>query len=414
MGEVSTKKLRIAVFHLGFFFSGGGEKLVIEEAKGLKEKGHSIDIFVPVLDSKRCFPDLIRKVEVKKLFPSPSFNFPLRDFISITCSVFLTPLTFWRFRNYDIFFGANQPGPLICWFLAKILGKPYVIYLAQPTRIIYPRTIDLERGFGKGSFNLFYLFTKIFYPIIRKLDELSIREANTILANGDYMSNVLEKVYQISPSSCPAGCYPAIKLTPAVSRFGGEIKFGRKRIKKPYILLTNRHFPQKRFDYIISSLPFILKKIPEVCLVITGSKTFYTSYLKTLTTQLGIVDKVIFLGLVKESQLATLYTNAAVYVYTAPEEDFGMGIIEAMAAATPVVAWRSGGPSTTVLHGETGFLAEPFDMSDFAGRVTQLLKDRRLNRELGRKAWRRAFDFSYKIHIDKLEKALLSPFKPPN
>lgn len=408
MGETTTKKLRIAIFHLGFFFSGGGEKLVIEEAMGLKGRGHEVDIFAPVLDPKRCFPDLIRKVGIKKLFPSPSFNFPLRDFISITSSVFLTPFSFWRFRNYDIFFGANQPGPLICWILSRMLNKPYVIYLAQPTRIIYPRKIDLEEGFGKGSFNLFYLFTKIFYPIIKKLDEISIKNAKIILANGDYIAEVLSNKYHIRPISCPAGCYLTRRSALAFSRFTGGVKLNFKIIKKPYILLTNRHFPQKRFDYIITSLPFILKKIPSATLVITGTQTFYTHYLKMVAGQLGIEDKIFFLGLVKETQLTELYKNAAVYVYTAPEEDFGMGVIEAMGAGCPVVAWRNGGPSTTVIHGETGFLAEPFDVSDFANCVIRLLKDQNLNREFGRKAWERAFDFSYKIHVDKLEKAFLA------
>lgn len=406
---MSKRRLNIAIFHLGFFFSGGGEKLVLEEAQGLRRRGHRVDIYAPVVDSKRCFPDLLAETEVKKLFPSFTFYYPLRDFIAITGSILLTPLLCWKFRKYDVFFGANQPGPLICWLLGRILKKPYVIYLAQPTRVLYPRKIDRELGFGKGSFDLFYLLAKFFYPVIKKLDEQSIKNANFILANGEFIAEVLEKTYGVKVICCPAGCYPA-RSSLAVSRFRGEI-VSRRRIKKPYILLTNRHFPQKRFDYIISALPFILKEIPEVCLVITGGQTAYTSYLKALVGQLGIAKKVFFLGIVSEEKLTELYKNAAVYVYTAPQEDFGMGVIEAMAVGLPVVAWNSGGPATTVLHGKTGFLAQPFDVTDFSSRVTQLLLDKSLNRALGRNALRRASDFSYEKHVKSLEQVLFSAFR---
>lgn len=401
------KKLKIAIFHLGFFFSGGGEKLVLEEARGLKRKGHDVDIFAPVVDSRRCFPDLLKKISIKKLFLPLPFYFPLRDFIAITASIVVVPLTFWRYSKYDVFLGANQPGPLICFILSKILGKPYIIYLAQPTRIIYPRDVDREVGFGKGSFDLFYTITKIFYPIVKQIDELSIKNASKILANGDYISGILEKTYSVKVVSCPAGCYPEDKSFPQINRFRGKLVVGKRKIEKPYILLTNRHFPQKKFDYIISSLPFILKKILNVRLVITGGETFYTFYLKALAGQLGIESYVYFLGLVSEAKLAELYKNAAVYVYTAPQEDFGMGVIEAMAAGTPVVAWRSGGPSTTVVHGKIGFLAKPFDLADFTKKVIMLLKDRKLNRKFGKQAKKRSWDFSYQRHIASLEKVLL-------
>ena len=54
MGET---KLRIAIFHLGFFYSGGGEKLVLEEIRGLRALGHEVTCFAPYVDRERCFPD---------------------------------------------------------------------------------------------------------------------------------------------------------------------------------------------------------------------------------------------------------------------------------------------------------------------------------------------------------------------
>ena len=56
---MKRKKLKIAIFHLGFFFSGGGEKLVLEEAEELIKRGHDVSLFAPVIDRIDCFPDII-------------------------------------------------------------------------------------------------------------------------------------------------------------------------------------------------------------------------------------------------------------------------------------------------------------------------------------------------------------------
>lgn len=404
---MKKNKIKIAIFHLGFFFSGGGEKLVLEETAELTKRGYEVSLFAPVVDKKDCFPDLIRDVRVHSLFLSFPFKFPLRDLIAITGAVFLTPLTFFRYRKFDIFFGANQPGPLICFFLAKILHKPYVIYLAQPTRLIFPRKIDLEEGFGKGSFNIFYLLTQLFRPLIVFLDRISIRKANAILVNGSYMSGVIEKVYGVKTIVCPAGCHPQGKLPEYSARWQRELKIKNVIIPKPFLLVTNRHFPQKRLDYAIRTLAEIDKKSVDAFLIITGAPTAYTLELKNLVQKLNLQKRVYFMGLVSEEELKELYSQAAVYLYTSPEEDFGMGVIEAMGAGTPVVAWNKAGPSTTIINGKTGFLVKPYSQKEFVQRILNLLNDKKKNFQYGTNALSHVKEnFDYRRHNDLIEKTL--------
>jgi len=106
--------------------------------------------------------------------------------------------------------------------------------------------------------------------------------------------------------------------------------------------------------------------------------------------------------------LRRVYLNAALYVYPSPEEDFGMGIVEAMAAGTPVVAWANGGPTVTVKDHETGYLVTPYDTDEFAERMLQLVSSHALEERMGRAAHRRAAEFfSYDLHNDSLAQALL-------
>src|SRR2546429_1118096 len=129
----------------------------------------------------------------------------------------------------------------------------------------------------------------------------------------------------------------------------------------------------------------VRKRHPRVQLVVPGPATSHTASLQALVTELGLDDAVLFLGAISETELLTLYEGAAVYVYPAPEEDFGMGVIESMSKGVPVVAWNQAGPTVTVGPG-TGHLAEPLDVDDYAAGIVALLDSRAENRGAGERA----------------------------
>ena len=60
-----------------------------------------------------------------------------------------------------------------------------------------------------------------------------------------------------------------------------------------------------------------------------------------------------------DAERGALLAAAAAVVYTPTNEHFGIVPLEAMAAGRPGLACNSGGPRESVLHGATGFLAEP-------------------------------------------------------
>jgi glycosyltransferase involved in cell wall biosynthesis len=140
--------------------------------------------------------------------------------------------------------------------------------------------------------------------------------------------------------------------------------------------------------------------------VIPGPATAHTASLKALVTELGLSNAVLFLGAIAEDELQKLYEGAAVYVYPAPEEDFGMGVIESMAKGVPVVAWNQAGPTVTIGPG-TGHLAEPLVVSDFAAGISVLLDNPAYNQATGERAFEWARRFDWERHIDTLERAVV-------
>jgi glycosyltransferase involved in cell wall biosynthesis len=150
----------------------------------------------------------------------------------------------------------------------------------------------------------------------------------------------------------------------------------------------------------------VRKHHPKVQLLIPGPATTHTATLQALTRELKLTEAVLFLGAISEGELNRLYEGAAVYVYPAPEEDFGMGVIESMAKGVPVVAWNQAGPTVTVGQG-TGHLAEPLEVGDYAAGIASLLNDPAENQATGERAFEWARRFDWERHIDTLQSAVL-------
>jgi glycosyltransferase involved in cell wall biosynthesis len=228
------------------------------------------------------------------------------------------------------------------------------------------------------------------------------------LVNGDYIGDIIRRTYRREAVDCPAGCHVAASgfPLPIDTRFSGGLTVNGYPIRRPYVLLTNRHYPQKRFDLAIRAMADVRKHHPRVQLVIPGPATSHTESLKALVAELGLSDAVLFLGAIAEDELQKLYEGAAVYVYPAPEEDFGMGVIESMSKGVPVVAWNQAGPTVTVGPG-TGHLAEPLVVGDYAAGITSLLDYPAKNQATGERAFEWARRFDWERHLDKLESAVL-------
>lgn len=410
---MTKRKKKIAIFHCGFIYSGGGERIVLEEAKGLRKKGYEVEVYAPTYDPEKCYPEMTREVGVKMFLPTFIEKLPFRNAIRMIATSFLAPIFAYKFKDVDVFVGANQPGAWVAYCCAKFLKKPYLVYLNHPNRFLYPRPVDSLFGWYTTvkDYQFLYRLIQLGKRFVAIADRVSVTSAKALLVNGSYIGGVIENVYAKRVIDTPAGSYfyPENKLgfNPH-SVFLGKTKVGKKIIKKPYILITNRHDPQKRFDYAIRAMKIILKEYPFTLLVIPGPLTGHSKELIKLSKKLKISDKVLFLGQISEHELQRLYKYCVVYCYPSPEEDFGLGPLEAGGWGVPTVAWRHGGPTVTVEESVTGFLAEPYSVKDYAYKILTLLNSPELRAKMSKAAWKRTKEkFSWDNHVDILEREIL-------
>ena len=83
--------MKIALIHLGFMYSGGGERVAIYECLLLRKRGYEIKCLSPAYRPEVCHPELIKEVKVEGLLPRLRFKIPLRDFVSLALSSFQKP-----------------------------------------------------------------------------------------------------------------------------------------------------------------------------------------------------------------------------------------------------------------------------------------------------------------------------------
>jgi glycosyltransferase involved in cell wall biosynthesis len=146
------------------------------------------------------------------------------------------------------------------------------------------------------------------------------------------------------------------------------------------LLAVGRLEEQKGHDVLIEAFASIAGGDAGLRLLISGEGS-RRGRLFDLAAGLGVAEQVQFLGW--RSDVEVLLVEAALLVHPARWEGFGLVILEAMAAALPVVATRVGAIPEIVIDGETGLLVDPEDARGLAIAMRSLLHDRKRRVELG-------------------------------
>jgi phosphatidyl-myo-inositol dimannoside synthase len=158
---------------------------------------------------------------------------------------------------------------------------------------------------------------------------------------------------------------------------------------RPVVVCVSRLVARKGQDMLIRSLPLIHRRVSDAAVLIVGDGP-QRGDLEKLVDELGLRRDVVFTG--AKAWVDTPAYFAAGNVFCMPTrtrkagfEIEGLGIVylEASACGLPVVAGDSGGAPDAVQDGVTGYVVNGRAAEEIAERVSALLLDRELAREMG-------------------------------
>lgn len=172
-------------------------------------------------------------------------------------------------------------------------------------------------------------------------------------------------------------------------------------------------FVDKKAPYLtLMAFYEVLKEFPDTQLRMAGSGALLNTC-KNMVKAWGIEDKVHFLGIIKPEQTQIEMENALAFVQHSVVAENGdregtpVAVLEAQAAALPVISTYHAGIPDVVINGTTGFLVQETDIVGMQEAMVKLIKNINLAKEMGAKGRERIKnEFTMEIYINKLRAVL--------
>lgn len=299
MGLSFVKRMKVALVHDQLNEFGGAERVLLVMSEMWPEAPIYTAYYKKGSPAWERFKHRdIRSSWMQYLSPLAS---PLR---------FLAPLIWnaFDFSEHDVILGSSS------WYITKGFKKKghaiEICYCHTPPRWLYgyPTSIEWQK------YALVRAYATIVGFFMRHYDFEAAQKVDYFIANSKETQSRIQKFYRRDSEII----YPPVEL-PKIPK----VKRGN------YYLFVSRPVGGKGLELAHAAC----KKL-RVSLKVVGADGVYVS----------------------DSELARLYAGAKAFLALATHEDFGITPVEAMAAGTPVIAYRGGGYTESVIDGKTGVL----------------------------------------------------------
>lgn len=166
------------------------------------------------------------------------------------------------------------------------------------------------------------------------------------------------------------------------------------KINDDFILYVGGFSPRKNILGLIEAFSLIpYSKRKNTKLVITGKKGISYDKYKKRTSELKIMNDVIFTGFISLDHMPIFYNASKLLVYPSFYEGFGLPPLEAMACGTPVIA--SNVTSLPEVCGTSAILIDPYNIDELSLNIEKILTDKSLYNNMSNRGIKRSLTFSW-------------------
>lgn len=269
-------------------------------------------------------------------------------------------------------------------------GIPLLRILQSNVRVIFYCHFPDKLLAKKGGF-----LKTLYRGPFDSLESWSTGCSDTIVVNSNFTRSVFAKAFPDLSFRKPGVVYPCVDITAenpvekikplwpnkkvllSINRF--EKKKDVALAIKAYAGLYTKERKDARLVIAGGYDPRVVENLAtynELCELADSLKLKHATA-KTVITAQAIPDdiSVVFLHSVPSAFKATLLSTSRLLVYTPLHEHFGIVPLEAMLAGTPVLAANEGGPTETVVNGQTGWLRDVTKVQDWTEVMRIALED---------------------------------------
>ena len=165
----------------------------------------------------------------------------------------------------------------------------------------------------------------------------------------------------------------------------------KKALKKRWglgehtMFYAGRLAPEKNIEVLIKALALVRKKIKTAQLVIAGHGAHMINLQKLADElqEMHLEKAVVFLGSVKQEVLADLYRASEIFAIASTSETQSLTLMQGMASGIPVVGANARALPEYITP-KNGFIFEPNNAGECAGKMIRLLENPRLRATLGK------------------------------
>ncbi|CAD6199806.1 unnamed protein product [Caenorhabditis auriculariae] len=348
---------------------GGAERLIVDAAVALQDRGHTVKVVTNQFDTSHCFKETEQlDIQVVKWFPRSVLG--KMNALCAYIRMCLAALYICMFYRSDVIV-SDQVSACLC-VLRMFSSAKLVFYCHFPDMLLTKRETVAKSA---------YRF------VLDSVEEWTTSMADVICVNSEFTAAVVRQTFPSLANRHLTVVYPSLNTNFFDSIERCDLSTFIPRGKRYIFTSLNRFEVKKNVKLALQAFEVLRKSLPsetfKKCLLVlaggydrlNAENAQYFGALVDLAQELDMSqDQVSFIKSPSDEVKVNLLRGSRAVLYTPDREHFGIVPIEAMYLGAPVIAVNSGGPLETVSEGETGFLVDQTPEA-FAEKMKMLIQD---------------------------------------
>ena len=210
---------------------------------------------------------------------------------------------------------------------------------------------------------------------LEKAVRRAVQNANAVIVPSDQTKLDLIELLKVPAAKIHRVYLPVSEIFTPVpdTQFDQQVR-KQFQIPKPYILFVGTLEPRKNIATLIAAYELALKeRNADVDLVIVGKRGWLYKKIFAAMKNSRVRERIHYLDYVLDSELASLYRQALMFVYPSQYEGYGFPVLEAMSSGIPIIT--SGNSSMRELADGVALLVDPESVEGIAEAMGLLLHD---------------------------------------